>query len=264
MNNIDTTQVTDPTSLQPFTTKSLAFLQNANLEMIKGICTSIMGDTQFATSSTLGVAIAGCTYNGAGTTIFNGFIMYANELYYFAGQASLNTFVNVPVVVADTTNDGTADPVDFSDGVSKNVHKVRRLKVVDQLTGTGLFDLSTMINIKTYTGTALSLGAGWTTYSSRTVKYRKDGFNMLTIKGAIQYTWAGSPQLTIGTLPSGYRPVEIKQFVAQVYNSTTSGWSACDIQISTAGVISYGQHVNHAVSDVIYVFLDNINIYLSW
>lgn len=148
MNNIKTSDVVDPTIQQPFTARSLKFLQDGFKEMVRGVGESILGDTLTSYSASAGVAISGCTYNGPATTIFGGFIYYAGELYLFPGAASLNTFVQTAVVVLDETNDATADPLIFTDTVSRNVHKVRKLKVVDQASGSGLFNLSALIEAR--------------------------------------------------------------------------------------------------------------------
>lgn len=140
-NKISTAFVTDPSIQQPFTAKSLNFLQNRISEDIRGIVYNLIGENLYGYSSIAGVAVSGCDKSGGGNTIFNGWIYYAGELYYFPGAMGLLSYSNVPVVVLDETNDGAIDPVTFSDLIARSVHKIRRLKVVDQVSGTGLFDL---------------------------------------------------------------------------------------------------------------------------
>jgi len=149
-NKISTSFVTDPSIQQPFTAKSLDFLQNRISEDIRGIVYNMIGENLYGYSGVAGVAVSGCDKSGGGNTIFNGWIYYSGELYYFPGAMGLLSYSNVPVIVLDETNDGTIDPVTFSDLIPRSVHKIRRLKVVDQLSGTGLFDLNNLGKIIHY------------------------------------------------------------------------------------------------------------------
>lgn len=167
MDKIDTSQVSDPTSEQPFLAPSLAFLQNATKDMLNGLAYGQLGDTLYGSSSSVGVAISGCNYNGFGTSIFFGYIFYNNELYSFSGATGLNLYSNVPVVVQDFTDDTTIDPIEFTDGALKNVHKKRRLKVVDQASGTGLFDLANLKSVNKNNGTFGLLSTFSTTGSTQ-------------------------------------------------------------------------------------------------
>lgn len=144
MNNIKTSDVVDPSIQQPFTALSLAFLQSANTEAAKGFAYAHLGESLYNLSNATGSVISGCTKSGSGNSIFSGFIFSKGELYYFTGMSGLLAFANVPVFVLDETNDPSIDPVTFSDSVARSVHKIRRLKVVDQVSGTGLFDMSNM------------------------------------------------------------------------------------------------------------------------
>lgn len=267
MNKIDTTQVTDPTSLQPFTTKSLAFLQGAYQEAMQAIVRGLVGELNWTQITVPGGIALGGVYP-SGNNLGEGFIIASEtgniedaEIFYYAGQTGVLAYPT-PVFDLLETNDGVADPVEFSDGVSKNVHKVRRLTVLNQASGSGMFDYANLVNLKTYGGINLTYGTGWSTWTTA-VQYRLTPMNQVQLKGMAQRVWSGA-DLTIGTLPAGYRPLVQKQIVAQVYNSTTGGWSACDITITTGGAIAYGQHVLHTPGDTIIVFLDCISFYTQW
>ena len=143
MNRIYTGFVSDPNIQQPFTAKSLDFLQDSIKEAVKANCYGKIGGSLAGYQQITGGAIIfGCNYSGSGNTIYNGFILWQDELFYFPGAMGLLVYSNVPVVVLDETNDASIDPVEFSDNVFRSVHKIRRLKVVDQVSGSGLFDLS--------------------------------------------------------------------------------------------------------------------------
>lgn len=143
MNRIYTGFVSDPNIQQPFTAKSLDFLQDSIKEAVKANAYGKIGNSLAGYQQVTGGAIiSGCNYSGSGNTIYNGFILWQDELFYFPGAMGLLAYTNVPVVVLDETNDASIDPVEFSDNVFRSVHKIRRLKVVDQVSGSGLFDLS--------------------------------------------------------------------------------------------------------------------------
>jgi hypothetical protein len=143
MNIIDTSLITDPSKQQPFLGGSLAFLQNASKEMIVGICRSIMGETLYNSSGTVAVCMAGCDFNNTLDTVYNGYIFFNGELYYFAGQTGLNSFSNDPVMVLNTAY-LSPDPITFSDLSTGNVHQQRRLQCTDAVLGSGLFNLKDM------------------------------------------------------------------------------------------------------------------------
>lgn len=176
MDIIDTSLITDPSKQQPFLGGSLAFLQNSSKEMVTAVCRSIMGETLYNLSGTTAICMSGCKFSGTLDTIFNGFIYFNGELYYFAGQAGLNAYSNAPVMVLGTTY-LSPDPITFSDLSTGNVHARRRLTCTDAVLGSGLFNLKDMkyvnsdiqsdIAISTYTTTGATqesvTGATYTT-----------------------------------------------------------------------------------------------------
>lgn len=142
MNTIITSLVTDPLKLQPFTAPSLAFLQASNVEMIKALCRTAMGESRYAQTGTKGVAMSGVTFNNLVTIVYEGFIFYNGELYKFDG-GNFSAYSNIPVVVADTSYSGS--PIEFTDGSLNNVLQVRKLKIQDGISGSGLFDLKDIL-----------------------------------------------------------------------------------------------------------------------
>jgi len=137
MNKIDTGFVVDPSILQPFTSRSLKFLQDADKDMITGVCMYIVGDSY---DTAKGYVLSGLT--NAGNIYFTGYIFYNGELYYCSG-ADITGYANPARLLVDVTNDGVADPLTFSDGIARNVHNVRKLKIQD--VAAGGFLLSTLI-----------------------------------------------------------------------------------------------------------------------
>lgn len=164
MNIIDTSLITS-TKQQPFLGGSLAFLQNASKEMIVAICRSIMGETKYAASSTTGIIMSGCTFSGTLDTIFNGFIFFNGELYYFNGQSGLNAYSNAPVFV-ESNSFVSPDPTTFSDLSISNVHQQRRLTLADQVLGTGLFNLRDALYVNSDTSSLIAIPTFATTGAS--------------------------------------------------------------------------------------------------
>lgn len=217
MNNIDTSLIIDPTRQQPFLGGSLAFLQNANKETVKGICRSIMGDAKYGSASLNGVAMVGCKFSSNLDTIFEGFIFFNDELFYFGGKSGLNAFSNIPVFVLDSTY-LSPDPITFSDGTTGNVHNQRRLKVVDQATGTGLFDASTLVYVNSNEGTNISSGSFVTTSAS---PVNVTGFSYTTPKGLTGMT-RNFRLRVVGQVYITLAFPNVNGAYIELYNSTTS------------------------------------------
>lgn len=142
MNNIDTTQASDPNKRQPFSVKSLKFLQDATKEIFNAAAAALIGDS-------ISGAIGYIFYSGrmTGTVIASAYVYFGGEWYEMTGDDTAG-YSNVPVIVADTTNDATIDPITFTDSSTGSVHKIRKLKVVDQVSGTGLFDYSAAVFVQ--------------------------------------------------------------------------------------------------------------------
>lgn len=198
-NNIDTTQIVDPTKQQPFLGGSLAFLQSGNKELIRGICRSMMGEANYALSSTKVIILSGCNFNAGLTTIFEGLMFYGDEAFYFPGASGLGTYVNIPVIKTDITN-VSPDPITFSDGSTGNVHEQRRLKVVDDVSGSGICDLKDAIYLSQNNGTSGLLGSYSTTGATQE---SVTGATYTTPKGLVgmsrkwKITYIGNIQPTI-------------------------------------------------------------------
>lgn len=152
MNKIKTSDIVDPTIQQPFTGKSLEFLQNATSAMINGLSQSMVGESYAAATA---YVLKGLIAYGT-NQYTEGYVLYSGELYYCPGKSTTTAFVNVPVLTITVANDATADPITFTDSVIRNVHNVRTLVLSDAVSGSGTFDLSAAI-YKTNTKT-ISIG----------------------------------------------------------------------------------------------------------
>lgn len=156
-NYIKTSDILDPNINQPYTGNDLDFWQAFNKENIKGMVYGQLGESLFALSQTRGVVVSGCTKSGSGDTIFNGWMFYQDEIYYFPGGTGLNSYSNPPIFQLDEYADTTYDPVEFTDAVFRNVHFIRRLKVADSVTGLFLMsNVGRILGGDTFTASATS------------------------------------------------------------------------------------------------------------
>lgn len=204
MNKIITSNILDPTIQQPFTGNSLEFLQNATKESILGVILSQIGDSYDSTKAYVLLGL----YPYGTNQYKDGYILWNGEIWYSTGKTSTTAFANVAVMNETITNDGTADPVTFTDGVSRNVHNVRRLVLSDAVSGSGDFDLSDAIYInrfKDYTPTfaaydsgGVLVGGGITAAGTGSYNLSKD---VLTIHFAATITTTGTVNNFTITLP---------------------------------------------------------------
>ena len=132
MQKIDTTQIVDPTSLQPFTGRSLEFLQDS-LDIDKaGIIKAFITQTVGSYSLTVPYVISGCVVSDSGKDVTAGEIFYGGKFYE---TTAVNGTTNVARFILTKTQDTTADPVDFSNGASKNVHDIYKYVPTDVASG---------------------------------------------------------------------------------------------------------------------------------
>lgn len=131
MNKIITTSVVDPSIQQPFTTKSLDFLQKKE-QLFADAMARCLATYSFDNGDP--IVLAGCERTtGSPNTYFYGYVYWNNEIFAFdGGNATITTTDSFKLAV---TNDPTADPVTFTDGIARNVHNLRKLVPVDTSVG---------------------------------------------------------------------------------------------------------------------------------
>lgn len=130
MNKIITTDVVDPSIQQPFTANSLDFLQNATIEALVSFPAFT---SRAAFNSGNPVVLYGCqrqSLGGSNYKFYYGYVYYLGEIYTFDGINSITIATNAEFKIT-VTNDATADPVEFTDGISRNVHNVRKVTMTD-------------------------------------------------------------------------------------------------------------------------------------
>lgn len=121
----------------PVKSGTLQFLQDAHKETIAGLITNILPNP---ISGTVYI-ISGCVNSGTGSVynISSGVIYYNGEIFNFDGASFTLTGLQKAYARIETTQYITnADPVQFTDGVNRNVHNIRKFVVENTITSSGL------------------------------------------------------------------------------------------------------------------------------
>jgi len=140
---IDTTQIVSPTSKQPLTGRSLAFLQDYNEEDKAAIIKALVISNLGSYSLTVPYVISGCVVSDSNKDVTAGEIFYGGKFYE---TTAVNGVTNVAQFILTQTQDATADPLVFSDSVSKNVHNIFKYVATDVASG-GDFDATDLVSV---------------------------------------------------------------------------------------------------------------------
>lgn len=140
---IDTTQIVSPTSKQPFTGRSLAFLQDYNEEDKAAIIKALVISNLGSYSLTVPYVISGCVVSDTNKDVTAGEIFYGGKFYE---TTAVNGVTNVAQFILTQTQDATADPLVFSDSVSKTVHNIFKYVATDTATA-GDFDATDLVSL---------------------------------------------------------------------------------------------------------------------
>lgn len=238
MKKIDITQIVSPNSKQPFTANSLNFLQKGNKEMISALCLNIISNHGLTYSGTVPYLIT--NVNLIFPLASDGAVFYAGELYIMLENTGL-TYAYI-----DTTPDSVADPLLFTDGVSKNVHQNRYLNFTNTATGS-LFTVANIVNLVTNntSGNITPLN-GYNTY--HVAPSYKISNNRVFLNGNVSATPATGSVMFIVPAPSN----EIR--ISCVTRNTTT-LIVNQILIDTSGNASLVQP--NGTTDIVY--LDGLN-----
>jgi hypothetical protein len=136
----------------PVKSGTLQFLQDAHKETIAGLITNILPNPITGTV----YIISGCVNSGTGSVynISAGVIYYNGEIFNFDGASFTLTGLQKAYARIETTQYITnADPVQFTDGVNRNVHNIRKFVVENTITSSGLPEF---INFVTVPSSSLS------------------------------------------------------------------------------------------------------------
>jgi hypothetical protein len=175
MKIIDTSKAVDPNKQQPFSTRSLYFLQNGIRENYRYLASAIVGSSY---DDNTPYVIDGCVLSNANKDITDGHIFYNGGIYtVHAMTGSTGT----PIRFKETlTPDATADPTTFSDGTLENVHIDHDYNALDSATVTYDFSATDLVYINLQE--SLTLLNSWSVYFP--CKYTKVG-SIVNLSGAI-------------------------------------------------------------------------------
>lgn len=132
MEEISISQITDPNKQQPFTGYSLRFLQNALRKDDAGIIEALVTKIVGSYSLTVPYVITGCVLSDSNKDVTAGTLFYGGKFYEVT---SVNGTTNVARFIKTKTQDGTADPVTFSDSTTGSVHDIYKYVPTDTASG---------------------------------------------------------------------------------------------------------------------------------
>ena len=151
MKKIITTNVLDPSVLQPFTAQSLRFLQESKEDDVAALVKALVISNLGSYSLTTPYVISGCVYDS--TSLYGvtaGEIFYGGKYYQTTAIAN-NTSTNIPRFVLTASQDATADPLTFSNSSVFNVHTIYTYVATDSAT-LGDFNATQLVDL--YTGSS--------------------------------------------------------------------------------------------------------------
>jgi len=216
MNRIDTSFAVDPSIQQPFTVKSLDFLQDANKEMVNALCKSMIRQAGYIYSGSIPYRIF------ASATIR--YIFFNDELYFMQPPVGGD---NIAVLI--TIPDPNADPLTFTDNVARNVHNQRILDPQNGSLGTGLFDLVNIVDISS-TVSGVTLLNSWTV--SGTAPTYEVRNNRVFINGGVSKA-GGSSGIIMQLLPA-----PSVQRTVTVNSASGAGYTPNSLIIDTSGNVT--------------------------
>lgn len=130
----------------PVKSGTLQFLQDAHKETIAGLITNILPNPDPNTIYIL----SGCKNSTVAPihTLSAGIIYYNSEVFNFDGATFTLTGLQKAYARIETTQYLTnADPVQFTDGVSRNVHNIRKIVIENTITSSGLPEFKDFVTV---------------------------------------------------------------------------------------------------------------------
>ena len=231
MKNINITNIVDPTSLQPFTGNSLKFLQDASSEARAGMIKAFITQNLGSYSLTVPYVISGCVVSDSGKDVTDGEIFYGGEYYQLTG---VNGTTNVAQFSLVKTQDSTADPLDFSNGQTHNVHDIFKFVGTDTAT-TGTFDSSDLVSA--YGAGKISVDVASVSQATTSTSYADLALSTYTTPNdGVNRTWLINFTSSVAFAPSGSTTIGGKAGI----NTSAGGGSMlreCEVKLEeNAGV----------------------------
>jgi hypothetical protein len=148
MKILNTTPITSSNAM-PVKSGTLQFMQDAHKETTANILTNLLPNP---VANTVYI-ISGCknTATLPAHNITAGVLYYNGEVYNFDGASFTLTGLQKAYARIQTTQFITnADPVQFTDGVSRNVHDIRKVVIENTITSSGLPEFKDFILINNW------------------------------------------------------------------------------------------------------------------
>jgi hypothetical protein len=149
MKKVDVSAVTT-TNAMPVKSGTIDHIQSAYQEAISSAIKSIIFGSLYDPAN--GYILHGCVNSGTGSSyvISAGAVFFNGEVYQVPAASFSTTGLEVPVGVIQTTffSGVNADPVAFTDGVSRNVHQIRQVVMQAGLSGSGAFNFLSAVDMR--------------------------------------------------------------------------------------------------------------------
>lgn len=147
MRKIDVSAVTSSIGL-PIKSGTLSHMQSAYQEALGALGKGLAGSSYDPTKV---YVLNGCVNSGSGSNyiISAGAVFFNNEVYLVDAATFTTSGANVAVGVVTTSffSDVTADPVEFTDGVLRNIHQIRKIVMQAGLSGSGAANFLDFIDV---------------------------------------------------------------------------------------------------------------------
>jgi hypothetical protein len=237
----------------PVKSGTLDFLQTASSEMLNALGRSIIGRDY---STSIPYALYGCNNTGSGSSyvIQEGAILWGGVLYLVPAVSFTLTGGNAVYVVISQSYviSSIADPVTFTDGVSRNVHSDTKMSVYQNAmppSPTVGFTYTSIVEAVQSKNKLLSVT---TNYSSSAIRYYKNRDGIVMLEGYITCNTGAAVGQTIATLPSGYIPA-IGAYFSVVKRDVSNALAPAIIYVDVFGVIKIGFAASIANNDTIHI-----------
>ena len=176
MKKISTTQIDDANDkLQPFTGLSLEFLQDALDEDKAAIIKAQITQAKGSYSLTVPYVISGCVVTDSGKDVTSGEIFYGGKFYE---TTAVNGTTNIARFILTKTQDGTADPITFSDSSTGSVHDIYKYVPTDVASG-GDFTSSDLVS---------AYGSGKTSFTYQSPDQNTSSTSFIDLTGSTYTT----------------------------------------------------------------------------
>lgn len=149
MKHVDLSAVTSVNGF-PFKSGTMSHLQSAYQEAISSAVKSIIFGSLYDPAN--GYILHGCINTGIGSNyiISAGAVFFNGEVYQVPAATFSISGAQVAVGVITTTyfSASNADPVAFTDGVSRNVHQIKQVVFSAGLSGSGAFNFLSAVDMR--------------------------------------------------------------------------------------------------------------------